>query len=170
MSQIATRNANSRMAKKAEPASTLTTIIGRRLVNLSSITHTQRYQPLTKPLAELDQEALERLGVAIYNTSHQASFEFITGSDEQTQYLKQVREALAGAGLLDQYFELPDGTLLLPHLVQSADYGEMPNGWVVRLYRDGADKPLMTCLCSSEDACIATMTALSERLKGTSVQ
>lgn len=170
MSRTAAKNASTRLVKETVPASTLTAIIGRRLVNLSSITHTQRYQPLNKPLAELDHEALERLGVAIYNTSQQASFEFIVGSDEQTQYLKQVRDALASAGLLDQYQQLPDGTLLLPHLVQSADYGEMPNGWVVRLYRDGADKPLMTCLCSSEDECIATLTALSERLKGSSVQ
>lgn len=164
--------ANAPKSRQAQVSPKQTALIRRRLINLSQITYIQRYQPLNKPLAELEPEALERLGIAIYNTSQQASFEQIVGPDEQTQYLKDIRDALTSAGLLERFFEMPDGTLLLPHLVQSADYGSMPNGWVVRLYRDGheTERPMMTCLCSNEAECISILTALSERLKGSCVQ
>ncbi|QLH65358.1 hypothetical protein HXV88_02290 [Aeromonas veronii] len=145
-------------------------IIGRNLVNLTHIAYTKRYQPLNVPLEEMTPEAIARLGIGINSLERQIAFDATAESEKQIQLLKDVRDALANEGLLEKYFVLEDGTIVLPELVKSADYGEMNLGHVVRLYADGIEKPIMTCLCSSEAACVHLLTELSNRLNGSSTQ
>lgn len=145
-------------------------IIGRNLVNLTHIAYTKRYQPLNVPLEEMTHEAIARLGIGINSLERQIAFDATAESEKQIQLLKDVRDALANAGLLEKYFVLEDGTIVLPELVKSADYGEMGTGHVVRLYAGGTEKAIMTCLCSSEAACVQLLTELSDRLNGSSTQ
>lgn len=147
-----------------------TVIIGRNLVDLALIAYTKRYQPLNEPLETMTPDVISRLGVGINGLKRQIAFDATAESEKQIQLLKDVRDALANAGLLEKYFVLEDGTIVLPELVKSADYGEMANGHVVRLYADGVDKAIMTCLCSSEAACVRLLTELSDRLNGSSTQ
>ncbi|WP_265434794.1 hypothetical protein [Aeromonas salmonicida] len=161
---------SSSKSKTPATATKQTAIIGRNLINLAHIAYTKRYQPLNETLETMTPVALSRLGVGINSVERQISFEATTDSDEHVQLLKAVRDTLANAGLLEKYFELVDGTIVLPELVKSADYGEMANGYVIRLYTDGVDKPMMTCLCTSEAECLHTLIALSDRLNGPSAQ
>lgn len=170
MSRTAAKNASTRLVKKTEPASTQTAIIGRNLINLVLIAYTKRYQPLNESLEAMTPDAISRLGVGINSLERQIAFGAAAEPEKQVQLLKDVRDALANAGLLEKYFVLEDGTIVLPELVKSADYGEMNLGHVVRLYTDGIEKPIMTCLCSSEAACVHLLTELSNRLNGSSTQ
>ncbi|MFB2908038.1 hypothetical protein ACE1BH_24530 [Aeromonas jandaei] len=170
MSKNAARNTSTRLVKKPEPACTLTAIIGRNLVNLTHIAYTKRYQPLNESLERMTPDAISRLGVGINSLERQIAFGATAEPEKQVQLLKDVRDALANAGLLEKYFMLEDGTIVLPELVKSADYGDMGNGPVVRLYADGIEKPILTCLCSSEAACVQLLTELSNRLNGSSTQ
>ncbi|MDF8329405.1 hypothetical protein P5G63_13240 [Aeromonas salmonicida] len=147
-----------------------TAVIGKKLIDLTQIAWTKRYQPLNEPLESLTSEASARMGVGINAVERQLAFEAMVEPEDQVQFLNALRNALADAGLLERYFLMPDGTFLLPELVVSADYGEVANGSVVRLYGPSGDKPLITCLCSSEAECEQTLQALSARLNGSSAK
>jgi len=147
-----------------------TAVIGKKLIDLTQIAWTKRYQPLNEPLENLTSEARARMGVGINAVERQLAFEALPEPEAQVEFLKALRDALAVAGLFERYFLMPDGTFLLPELVVSADYGAVTNGSVVRLYGLSGDKPLITCLCSSEAECEQTLQALSDRLNSPTAQ
>ena len=140
-------------------------VVGSSMVYLSNVDFTKRYQLLSGSTADKTPEALARLGVGINSKIKQLAFIHAIEPDIQLEHLTQLNSALTNAGLLDKFFILPDSTIIRPELVDSAEYGAVENGWVIRLYSATMDKPLITCLLNSEDECQDVLKHLTERLK-----
>lgn len=134
------------------------------MVNLPSVTYTMRYQLLFGSTADKKPEALARLGIGINSKIKQLAFIPAIEPDVQLKHLTQLNSALTNAGLLDKFFILPDSTIIMPELVASAEYGEVDNGCVIRLYSAASKNPLITCLLSSETECMSVLHSLAERL------
>ena len=139
-------------------------VVGSSMVYLSNVDFTKRYQLLSGSTADKAPEALARLGVGINSKIKQLAFIPAIEPDVQLEHLTQLNSALTNAGLLDKFFILPDSTIIRPELVASAEYGEVDNGCVVRLYSAASKTPLITCLLSSEKECISVLHSLAERL------
>lgn len=159
------KNNRNHVAVSVPPVVTpITAVIGTKLLDLAQIAYVKRYRPLNEPLELLTPEVRAKMGVGVNSVDRQLAFEGIPNPEAQSQFLAELRAALAAAGLLERFFEMPDGTILRPELVVSGDYGSVANGCIVRLYGRAGDKPMMTCLCASEAECENSLQALSKRL------
>lgn len=139
-------------------------VIGTSMVDLCNISYSKRYQPLHGSTANNPPETLARFGVGINSKIKQLAFIPAIEPDSQLEHLTQLNSALTNAGLLDKFFILPDSTIIMPELVASAEYGEVANGCVIRLYSAASKTPLITCLLSSEKECMSVLHSLAERL------
>lgn len=152
-------------SKQSNPLISHPVVIGNALINLDLVLYTKRYQLLQSSIQDMSADNLSKLGIGINGNATQLAFIHAIEPEKQVSLLTTLNEELQKIGLLDQFFILPDSTIIRPELIASAEYGEVNNGCVVKLYSANVKNPLITSLLNSEGECLSVLNSLAERLK-----
>lgn len=138
--------------------------IGNALIQLDKIMWTKRYRPLQMDVESLSSETAAKMGVGICSLDCQLAFEHALRPDEQVAILESLNKELASAGMLTNFYVLPDSTIIRPSIIDRADYGPVKLGWVVSFYLPGRDKSILSCLLANEPECLDLLQSLAARV------
>ncbi len=138
--------------------------VGNALIQIDKIMWTKRYRPLQAEIDSLAPETVANMGVGICSLDCQLAFEHALQPDKQVLILDELNKELESAGLLTDFYVLPDSTIIRPMIIDRADYAPVKLGWVVNFYILGRDKPILTSLLTSESECLDLLQSLADRV------
>ncbi len=138
--------------------------VGNALIQIDKIMWTKRYRPLQAEIDSLAPETVANMGVGICSLDCQLAFEHALQPDKQVLILDELNKELESAGLLTDFYVLPDSTIIRPMIIDRVDYGSVKLGWVVNFYILGRDKPILTSLLTSESECLDLLQSLADRV------
>lgn len=138
--------------------------VGKALIQIDKIVWTKRYRPLQTNTDSLSDKEAAKMGVGICSLDSQLAFEHALQPDKQVLILDELNKELESAGLLTDFYVLPDSTIIRPMIIDRADYAPVKLGWVVNFYILGRDKPILTSLLANESECLDLLQSLADRV------